>query len=97
MICFLKCINGVHSENVKPGENHNSKPLMLKRGQTIGLVMSCKVTQVKRGQTPEMHKDYTHSVTGWSNDTDTLIGGTSVGDAEKAGLKPDSVQSIENR
>ena len=36
-------------------------------------------------------------VTGMSNDTDTGIGGASVGDAEKAGRKADSVQSIENR
>ena len=32
-----------------------------------------------------------------SNDTDTHIGGAIVGDAEKAGSKADSVQSIENR
>ena len=36
-------------------------------------------------------------VTGMSNDTDTGIGGASVGDAEKAGRKADSVQSIKNR
>ena len=36
-------------------------------------------------------------VTGQSNDTDTCIGGASVGDAEKSGKKTDSVQSIENR
>ena len=36
-------------------------------------------------------------VTGQSNDTDTRIGGASVGDAEKSGKKTDSVQSIENR
>ena len=41
--------------------------------------------------------DDTQSVTGQSNDTDTCIGGASVGDAEKAGLKADSVLSIENR
>ena len=33
-------------------ENHNSKPLMLKRGQTIGLVRSCIVTQAEQGQPP---------------------------------------------
>ena len=43
-----------------------------------------------------MHKEDTQSVTGWSNDTDTSIGGAGVGDAEKAGRKADSVQSIEN-
>ena len=36
------------------------------------------------------------SVTGKSNDTNTRIG-TSVGNAEKAGWKTDSVQSVENR
>ena len=29
-------------------ENHNSKPLELKRGQTIGLVTSCVVTQAEQ-------------------------------------------------
>ena len=28
-------------------ENHNSKPLKLKRVQTIGLVTSCELTQAK--------------------------------------------------
>ena len=37
------------------------------------------------------------SVTRMSNDMDTHIGGTSIGDAEKAGWKANSVQSIENR
>ena len=32
-----------------------------------------------------------------SNDTETCIGGASVGDTEKAGWKTDSVHSIENR
>ena len=39
-------------------------------------------------------------VTGWSNCTETLIGGTSVGNAEKvekAGQKAECVQTIENR
>ena len=62
-------------------ENHNSEPLILKRGQTIVLLTSLVVTQAERSQTP---------------DRDTRIGGT-VGDSEKAGWKADSVQSIENR
>ena len=79
-------------------ESHNSEPLMLKRGQTIGLVMSCVVTQAERGQKLEIHKEDTKSITGRSNDMDTCIGGSSVGDGgEKAGRKADSVQSIENR
>ena len=73
-------------------ENPNSEPLMLKRGQTLGLVMSCVVTQAEKGQTPEMRKEDAQSVTGRSNDTDA-----SVGDVEKAGRKADSVHSIENR
>ena len=35
-------------------ENHNSESMVLKRGQTIGLVMSCIVTQEEQGQTPAM-------------------------------------------
>ena len=73
-------------------ENHNSEPLMLKRGP----IVSCIVTQAEQGQTPQMHKEDTQSVTGQSNDTDTRKGGASVGDLEKAGRKADSVQSIEN-
>ena len=68
---------------------------MLKRGQRIGLVMSCVVTQDEQGQTPEVRKEDTQSITGQSsNDTDTRIGGSNVGDAEKAGQKADRVQSI---
>ena len=36
------------------------------------------------------------SVTEQSNDMDTRIEGASVGNAEKAGRKADSVQSVEN-
>ena len=78
-------------------EYHNSEPLMLKRGQTIGLVMSCVVMQDEHGQTPEVRKEDMQSVTGQSNDTDTPLGGPSVGDAEKAVQKADSVQLKENR
>ena len=45
---------------------------MLKRGQTIGLVMSCVVTQAEQGQAPERRKEDTQSVTGRSNDMNTL-------------------------
>ena len=44
-----------------------------------------------------VRKEDTQSFTVKSNDTDTHIEGTIVGDAEKAGWKADSVQSIENR
>ena len=36
-------------------ENHNSEPIMLKRGQTIGVVTSCVVKQEEKGQTPVEH------------------------------------------
>ena len=78
-------------------ENHNSESLDLKRGQTIGLVMSFVVTQEEQGQPPEKHKEDTQSVTGQINDADTHIGGASRGNTEKAGRKAGSVQSIENR
>ena len=78
-------------------ENHNPKPLMLKRGQIIGLVTSCVVKQAEQGQLPERRKEDMQSVTGWCNDMDTYIRGASEGDAEKAGQKADSVQSMENR
>ena len=41
--------------------------------------------------------DPTQNVTERSNDMETFIGGTSVGNVEKAGQRADSVQSIENR
>ena len=69
----------------------------MKRGQTIGLVTSCIVMQAEQGQTPERHKEDRQRKIGWSNDMDTSIGGSSVGNAEKAGQKADSVQSMENR
>ena len=78
-------------------ENHNSEPLKLKRGQTIGLVTSCVVTQAEQGQLSEKRKENTQSVTGHSNDSDTRIGGTSGGNAEKAGRKAGSIQSKEDR
>ena len=42
-------------------ENHNLEPLVLKRGQTVGLVMSCIVMHEKQGQTPAKHSDATQS------------------------------------
>ena len=81
----------VHNVKKKLGcifvENHNSDPLMLKRGQTLD----------EQGQTLEVRKEDMQRVTGQINDTDTCIGGTSVGDAEKAGQKAYSVQCTENR
>ena len=78
-------------------ENHNSELLKLKRRQTIGRVMSWVVTQAEQGQQLEKYKEDTQSVTGRSNDTDTRIGGTIGENAEKAGLKVGSVQSMESR
>ena len=78
-------------------ENHNLESLVLKKGQTIGLVTLCIVTQEEQGQTPVGHSDATQSIMGTSNDRDTCIGGATVGNAEKAGWKADSVQSVENR
>ena len=55
------------------------------------------VTQAEQGQIPEKRTEDMQSITGRSNDTDTCIGGASGGNAEKAGRKAGSVQSIENR
>ena len=52
---------------------------------------SCVVVQAEQGQTLEMCKEDTQSVTERSNDTDTRFGGASVGDVEKTGQKADSV------
>ena len=76
-------------------ENHNLEPLVLKRGQTVGLVTSCIVMQEEQGKLPVKGKEDTPSITERSNDMDTHIGCTSVGNAEKAGWKADSVLSIE--
>ena len=64
-------------------ENYNSESLDLQRGQTIRVVTSCIMMQEELGQKLEKHKDDTKCVTGWSNDTETRIGGASVGIAEK--------------
>ena len=55
------------------------------------------MTQEELGQQPEKCKDNTQSITGRINEADNFIGGASIGNAEKAGRKADSVQSIENR
>ena len=55
-------------------ENHNSEPLKLKRGQTIGLATSYLVMQAEPSQLPEKCKEDAQSVTGLSNDTDIHIG-----------------------
>ena len=64
----------------------------MQRGQTIGFVTSCLVTQEELGQQPKKRKENTQRVKGRINDVDTRIG-----NAEKAGWKADSVHSIENR
>ena len=56
-------------------ENHNSEPLDLQRGQTIGFVTSCVVTQEELGQQPKKRKENRQSVTERINDTETCIGG----------------------
>ena len=43
-------------------ENHTSEPKWLKRGQTIGLVTSCVVTQEEQGQAPAEHSEAKQSV-----------------------------------
>ena len=58
---------------------------------------SCIVTQEEQGQVPVKRKEDTSSFTELINDMDTRIGGASVGNAEKAGQKADSVKSVENR
>ena len=50
-----------------------------------------------QGQTPAERSEATQSITGSSNDMSTSIGGTTGGDAEKAGRKADSIQFIENQ
>ena len=58
---------------------------------------SCIVTQEEQGQVPVKRKEDTSSFTELINDMDTRIGGASVGNAEKAGQKADSVKSVEKR
>ena len=78
------------------GENHNSESMVLKRGQTIGLVTSCIVTQGKQGQTLAERSDTSQSVTGMSNDTDTHKGGAnfSVGEPGESRVESRPVYSL---
>ena len=56
------------------------------------------MTQEEQGQTPVECSDATQHVTGMSNDTGTYyIGGAIVENAEKAGWKADSLQTVVNR
>ena len=50
-------------------ENHNSESTVLKRGQTVGLVTSCVVTQEEQGPTQVVRNEVMQSITGTSNDT----------------------------
>ena len=77
-------------------ENHNSEHLELKKGQKIGLVISCVVAQAEQSQLLEKRKEDKQSITGRSNDRDTCIGSASGEKTKKAGQKAGSVQSIEN-
>ena len=72
----------------------------MQRGQTIGVVSSCVVTQEVLGQHSEKRKESTQSVNEDSNSAETSIGGASVKDAEKiekAGQNLECIQTIENR
>ena len=57
--------------------------MVLKTGQTVGLVASCVVMQEEQGQTPAEHSNAMQRATRKKNDTSTRIGGASVGDTEK--------------
>ena len=59
-------------------EIHNRFTILLKRGQTIGLVTSCVLTQAEQGQLLEKRKEDTHHVIGQNKDKKTCIGGASV-------------------
>ena len=43
-------------------ENHNSESMVLKRGQTVGLVTSCVVMQEEQGKTLAVHNEVMQSV-----------------------------------
>ena len=43
-------------------DNHNPESMMLKRGQTIGILTSCIGTQEEQGQTPVERSDTVQSV-----------------------------------
>ena len=81
-------------------ENHKSVSFDLQRGQTIGVVTSCVVTQEELCQQPEKRKENMQCVKVKSNCADTHIGGANVGNTEKvekAGRKAECVQTIEIR
>ena len=72
----------------------------MQRGQTIGVVSSCVVTQEVLGQHSENRKESTQSVNENSNTAEMSIGGASVEDAEKvekAGQNIEFVQTKKNR
>ena len=71
--------------------------MVLKRGQPVGLATSWVGAQEEQGQTPVDCSDAAQSLARMSNDTGTHKGGTSAEDAEKAGWKAGSVQSVVNR
>ena len=81
-------------------EKHSSVSLDLQRGQSIGVVMSCVVTQEELGQQSKKRKEDMQCITGRSNCWETCIGRASGGNVEKvekAGRKEECVQTIESR
>ena len=61
-------------------ENHNPESIMLKRGQTIGLVTSCIVTHEEQGQALVEGNEARQCVPERSNDTESCVRGASGGD-----------------
>ena len=59
--------------------------MLLKCGQTIGVVRPCIVTQGEKGQAPVMRSDTKQSITSKINAADTGIGSASVERKENAG------------
>ena len=55
-------------------ENHDSESMVLKRGQTVGLMTL--VMQEEQGQLPAERSDEMQSIMGTSNDMGTSKGGT---------------------
>ena len=79
-------------------ENHNPESIVLKQGQTIGLVTSCVVTQKEHGQALLERNDARQCVPERSNATESGKGGASVSDVRKqVGKHTVYIQSIENR
>ena len=69
----------------------------MKKGQTIGLVTSCIVTQAEQSQLLEEHKEDTQGITGQSNDMDTCIIRASRENKEKAGWKEGSFPKLKKK